>query len=159
MASFSSRDLKVFSTEDAKYPCVRIQNLKSAAGQTLNGKIGRNKTESPYFIIPANMSRSGIDIPVQAFMQLDLPQFAGFTKDFLGISEPAQDKLKSELENSAKNVADNAEEGGGFFNKLLDFLGVKPDKKATQAAQAKKTAHAAQVTACASDSLRRLRRW
>ena len=56
MASFSSHDLKLFSTEDAKYPCVRIQNLKSAAGQTLNGKIGRNKTESPYFIIPANMS-------------------------------------------------------------------------------------------------------
>ena len=71
MASFSSHDLKLFSTEDAKYPCVRIQNLKSAAGQTLNGKIGRNKTESPYFIIPANMSRSGIDIPVQAFMQFD----------------------------------------------------------------------------------------
>ena len=46
MASFSSHDLKLFSTEDAKYPCVRIQNLKSAAGQTLNGKIGRNKTVS-----------------------------------------------------------------------------------------------------------------
>ena len=71
MTSFGSSSTKLFSTEDAKFPCVRIQNLQSDAGQRLNGKIGRNTTVSPYFMIPANMSRSGIDIPVQAFMQLD----------------------------------------------------------------------------------------
>jgi hypothetical protein len=71
MTSFGSSSTKLFSTEDAKFPCVRIQNLQSDAGQRLNGKIGRNTTVSPYFMIPANMSRSGIDIPVQAFMDLD----------------------------------------------------------------------------------------
>ena len=45
--------------------------FKKCRRTNLNGKIGRNKTGFPYFIIAANMSRSEIDIPVQAFMQFD----------------------------------------------------------------------------------------
>ena len=72
MASFSSRGLKLFSTEDAKYPCVRIQNLKSAAGQTLNGKIGRNKTVSHggQTLSDENTARQKIKIPGIAGIKL-----------------------------------------------------------------------------------------
>ena len=76
MTSFGSSSTKLFSTEDAKFPCVRIQNLQSDAGQRLNGKIGRNTTvraseeDGGHILYDEDTRRQEIKIPGIRYRQL-----------------------------------------------------------------------------------------